>query len=84
MSIEIRTEDVQYILEAQRNAALNEIVQQGAIIRSLQRTVSDLYRRIHELEAQQGQDLTESASPDSGGLSPDLEALLSSSNDTRT
>ena len=82
--IEIRTDDVQAILIAQRNTALDEIVQQGAIIRSLQRTVSDLDRRIHELEAQRGQDLTESASPESGGLSPDLEALLSSSNDTRT
>ena len=84
MSIEIQTDDVQSILEAQRNAAFNELAQQGAIIRSLQREVATLGQRIRELEAQLGQDLTGSASLGSDGPFPGLEARSSSANETRT
>ena len=51
MSIEIRTDDVADVLKAQRNAALDEIVQQGAIIRSLQRTVASLEKQLREAPA---------------------------------
>jgi len=40
--IEIRTDDVIAALTAQRNAAFDELAQQAAIIRSLQRRVAAL------------------------------------------